>query len=449
MILSILNEVAADSSKLAKEAILRREQNNELLKKVFKAAYDPTINYFIKKIPDYMFEEDLGLEWALGPKGLGLLTSREVTGHDAISHLKDVLERVNADDAVVLERIILRDLRCGCSESTANKVWKKLIPEFSYMRCSLLKGAKTEKWNWAKGIYSQTKADSMFCNVDVYSDEVVITSRSGTIIPNDKLMNIVKVAEKFVTKGTRLHGELMVEESGKVLPRELGNGILNSIAKGGDFKNKNQRAVYVVWDQIPIHNAMTGEDYDVGYEQRFVPLQAQLANLGIQNDIRIIPFKIVYSYEEALQHYQEQVEAGLEGTIIKTREGTWKDGTSKFQIKLKVECCIDLEMVGLNEGYGKNADLFGSVRCISSDGLFEVNVSGFKDEKRKDIFDNFDKKYKGMIMSVTINNLMAPTGNKKTWSAFLPRHDEIREDKSEADSLQRIKDQFESVIKGK
>ncbi len=443
-ILSILNEIAATPSKLEKQAILQREKSNQTLQTVLKGALDPTINYWIKKIPAYSTKD---IQYSL-EESLDLLKpiiGRKITGNAAIGALEDILSFTDPDDAEVVKRVVTRDLKCGI-DTTVNKVWKGLIPEFSYCRCSLPKAVKLTAWDWKNGIYSQEKADAMFANLDVYDDEIVISSRSGTTIPNDKLNNIVEAAKDFLTVNTRVHGELCVEENGKILPREIGNGIMNSIAKGGDFKNKNQRAVYVVWDQIPITNAMSGEEYKTTYSVRFVRLQAQLANLGIQDSIKIIPFRIVKSYDEALDHYNEMIEQGKEGTIIKTQSMSWKDGTSKEQVKMKLEATIDLEIISLNDGKGKNEATFGSVLCRSSDGLLEVNVSGFSDEDRLNIKKDWDT-IKGKIMAVTGNALMKPTDKKSTWSMFLPRCAEIREDKSVADSLQQIKDQFDSLIK--
>ena len=103
--------------------------------------------------------------------------------------------------------------------------------------------------------------------------------------------------------------------------------------------------------------------------------------------------------------------------------------------------------VGLTQGNGKNAVTFGSVTAHSSDGEFVVNVSGFKDSVRREIFDNWEQKYKGSIFTVCINNITKPTKNNMKHSAFLPRFVEFRPEKTEPDSLQRIIDQYDSVIK--
>lgn len=440
-ILSIINALSFTTKRLEKEAILKHEKDNLLLQRVFKAANDPTINFWIKKIPEYVKQpKEKTLDW--GVSQLEMLANRTVTGNDAVKYLASVLGQLSEDDAEVIKLIITRDLDCGVQTSTINKIWKKLIAEFSYMRCSLPTAVKLDKWDWKGGIYSQLKADSMFANMDVYGDgSVVFTSRNGTVIPNDKLQNLITAAVGF-TKNTRTNGELMVEENGKILPREIGNGILNSIAKGGDFKNPNQKAVYIVWDHIPLDHALQSIDYVVPYVERLDDLE-RLINPG---DIRLIETKIVNSYAEALEHYQEMLARGLEGTVIKTKTGTWKDGTSKDQVKMKLEADVDLEIIALNPGNGKNADTFGSVLCMTSDKKLEVNVSGFSDEKRLEIFNNWNT-IKGKIMVVKSNCMMKPTGKSETWSLFLPRFVEIRDDKTVADTLQQVKDQFESLVK--
>ena len=45
MIFEIIQELGADRSRLYKEAILKREVNNELLKRVFRYALDPLSSF--------------------------------------------------------------------------------------------------------------------------------------------------------------------------------------------------------------------------------------------------------------------------------------------------------------------------------------------------------------------------------------------------------------------
>lgn len=444
-ILAILNELAATASRLEKEAILKREINNELLKSVVKAAYDPTINYFIKKMPS---PTSMGGKFDLATAIVMLddIRNRVFTGNAASDLLGRILGTCESqDDAEVIRRIVDRNLQCGINTTVPNKIWKGLIPEFPYMRCSLPKEVKLETWAWKSGILSQIKADGMFANLDVVDGEVSISSRSGTQFDSSKFGLIVDEALDNLPDGVRLNGEFLVMIDGKIAPREIGNGILNSVAKGGSF-SEGQEPIYIVWDILPLHRVIPRGSIDIPYGERY----AELREIFVEDEgfIRIIETKTVYSMEEAYEHYFHLIDLGYEGTIVKNPNGIWEDKTSKNQVKLKVVFDCDLEIIGFREGdqNGKHAKTFGSIICRSSDGQLEVAVSGMSDAQRLTIHNDRDNMI-GKIIAVESNNIMPPVPGKPYHSLFLPQFLEIREDKSEADSLERIKEQFYSVIK--
>jgi len=131
-ILNIINELAADNSRLAKEAILKREKNNQELINVLKVAYDPMISFFITKIPEYTHNaHKISLTEAVDE--LQYLANRTYTGHAGVAHLASTLSDCHPDDAEVVKRIIGRDLKCGLNESTINKIWPGLVATFDVM----------------------------------------------------------------------------------------------------------------------------------------------------------------------------------------------------------------------------------------------------------------------------------------------------------------------------
>ena len=440
-----LEMIASTSSRNEKEKLLK-EYGDDLFKRVLSLAYDPMINFYLKKIPDYTPADDptyvaYTLHMALDE--LNVLSSRELTGNEAIRYFKNVLEGVDPKDAIVLERVVLKDLRCGISDSTINKVWKGFIPETPYMRCSLLKDMKKPKW--MHGYMSQTKADGSFTYMYHNEDSTVeFTTRNGRQYDTDaphfnKIVNHIK---SRVPKGKQLHGEMLVREDGKILPRHTGNGILNSVLKGGTIA-ENQEIIIQVWDIIDIKNFKPKGSHNEPYAQRYVLLDKLLYDL---DEIQVIDTTWVYSMEEALADYKDKLSKGLEGTILKDPLSIWEDKTSKLMWKFKLEVTVDLMIVAFTEGKGKNANTFGSMTCVTADGLLEVNVSGLSDEERLHIHNNRES-YLNKISAVTSNALMEPKKEGGMYSLFLPRCAEIREDKTEADTLEQVKAQFESVIK--
>ena len=450
-ILEILNELANTSGRNDKIAILKRHKDNQLFRDVVYATLDPGTQYYIKKIPGYAPEEfgPIPLEWAVNE--LKRFSSRELTGNAAIKQLSYILSHQAEDNAEVVERIISRDLKCGVNVGAINAAWPGFIDEFPYMRCSLPKQVKLDAWDWKGGVYADIKADGMFVNINNYDGiRVKLFSRNGTVLPEESFSYLIQDVKAHLKAGTQTHGELLVKKDGKVLPREVGNGILTSVIKGGSF-GKGEYPILQVWDQINLTNTVAKGKQATSYCKRRIELGIQVQE---SFTIDLIESKIVYSFEEALEYYKEVVSRGGEGLILKKMSGTWKDGTSKDQVKLKLEVDVDLKIVGFTEGKGKNKDTFGSITCETSDGLLCVNVSGFKDKKqrgimtRQEIWEKRDELL-GTILAVRFNNIMPPTKSNDKYSLFLPRAVEFRpiSDKSVADSLKRVQEQFDNAIK--
>ena len=174
-ILKILNEIAATPSRNEKEAILRREKDNELLKAVFSAAYNPFIQYYQSFIDDSFITapttQQHSLKHALAM--LSGLSNRNVTGHDAKTFLANLANTQTTENKEVLSRIIQRDLRCGCSESTPNKVWPGIVPTFDVMLSHKdISGIKFP-------CYGQIKSDGARAHISLVNGKAVALSRNG------------------------------------------------------------------------------------------------------------------------------------------------------------------------------------------------------------------------------------------------------------------------------
>jgi DNA ligase-1 len=219
--------------------------------------------------------------------------------------------------------------------------------------------------------------------------------------------------------------------------------MMHSIKKGGDL-GTDERVTAVLWDQIPLHEAKPKGSYKAPYRERYAALIAQVSSAEA-GPLSVIETRIVYSLAEAYAHYREILVKGGEGTVAKHPDAIWRDGDSLEQVKLKLAADCDLVIVGFRPGEGKNAALFGSVLGRTADNLLEVAVSGMSDKVRKEVAANRDR-YLGTIMTVRSNSIMAPTALNQLHSLFSPRVVEFRGDKSEADTLERVRGQFEAAI---
>jgi len=438
-ILQILNALETHASRLDKLAILDAEKDNELLKKVAVATLDPYTTYFIVKIPTYEPnpEGDMTLSQAID--GLEMLSDRTYTGNAGITHLTTLLELVHQDDAVVLQRIIKGDLRCGVKVSTINKTWPKLI---SVYPCLLAEKNDKEGKNIAKinfPCFSDLKADGMRANVFCTQDsDVVVRGRSGKRV--DLLGHLEKEFESLQGENVIIDGELVVlEEDGSIMSRKKGNGLLNKAIKGTITDDIAKRVSIRVWDVIPLGD-FNNFECDIPYAMRKEMLSNLIKNLNT-NKIEMISSILVENFEEAQTHFEEMLAAGEEGTILKNVDHVWENKRSKGQVKLKAEKDCDLVVTGWNEGTvgTKLEGKMGSLICASADGRVEVNLSGFDDALRQEIFENIDS-WMGKIVAIKYNERVASKqkGREHIDSLFLPRFLELREDKSVADTTDKI-----------
>lgn len=444
----LLQTLAETSSTKTKKALLAEHATDTTFCNVLRYALDPYLTYGIAQIPSTTAHAPGKQFDASTWKLLDDLAARNITGNAARAALNTMLESLSRESASVLRYIVTKDLRAGVNDSLVADTIKDLLPTFPYMRCCLPKDTKLGLWPWERGVYSQQKADGMFANVNVEEGYVTISSRSGTLFPMESFSTLAKAAAATFAVNTQNHGELLVRKAGKILDRQTGNGIINSVIQGGAFAD-DEELIFEVWDQIPLSSVKRKGKCDTPYSTRFNNISSQLEK-STSSCIRLITTRVVHSMKEAYAHYGEMLAAGWEGTVIKHPDAVWRDGTSKQQVKLKLEFECDLMIVGFLKGNGKNAELFGSIECETQDGLLRVAVSGFKDKKqpgiptRQEIYD-MREELTGTIMAVKANDILTSATNDGLHSLFLPRFVEFRKDKTVADTLQRVIEQRDAA----
>ena len=435
---TILEELAADNSRLAKEAILKKHLDNELLKECIRLALSPFVQFYIRKIPEYKVTgKKLTLEKAL--KLLDKLSSREFTGHAAIDFLATILGELDASDARVIEKIIAKDLRCGVSEATANKIWKKLVPTYPIMLASGYDEKLVEKISWPA--YAQLKLDGMRFNAIVQNGKVTFSSRNGKIldIPNkDFELPFLKMVEQ-IGLDCIFDGELLVSDSaGNPLDRQTGNGILSKSIKGTMSEKEAGMVRATLWDVIP-YDAWNRGSYSIDYKARITRLVQALLYVeqkyaSVNHYVSMVLHKEVSSIHAAEKLFEKYLAEGQEGIILKDPKGIWEDKRAKHQVKFKAELDCDLRVVGWEEGTGKNVGRLGALVCESEDGDICVNVgSGYSDEQRT----SFTKAMIGSVITVMYNARITERSGEQ--SLFLPRFVEVRLDKNKADCSKNIK----------
>ena len=426
------NHLASDAGRNFKIAELEKQKDNDLLQTVIILALDPFTQFYIRKIPKYTRGVHT-IPLVQSCKQLKKLASREYTGNAAIDMLTSLLESSTEGDAKVLERIIQKDLKCGVSISTVNKVWPELIHEYPCMLCTASDEKLISKFEFPAMV--QLKMDGMRFNAIVKSGKVEYRSRNGK-----EIQGIQHLDEDFIraagTKDRVFDGELLIQaDDGAVCDRQTGNGILNKAVKGTISASEAKLVRATVWDVIEYEDFTVGRS-GVPYRTRFEIIK----NAVLSDAVSVVEHQMVGNIAEAREAFDRYLADGQEGIILKAIDAPWEDKRVKHQIKFKGELECDLQIIDVQEGTGKYVGKLGAIVCQSGptdNKTITVSVgSGFSDDHRSDLW-NIRDQLLGKIVALKYNSRIQ---NKQGGdSLFLPIFLEIREDKTDPDNYGDIK----------
>jgi hypothetical protein len=424
--------LASNNSSLFKLAELEKRKGDTLLQRIIFLALDPFTQFYIRKIPEYTPRTwaELSHEYSLETNldRLSKLSTREITGNEAIKYLKDILMTVSQDDAKVIERIISKDLKCGVS-SKVNKIWPGLIAEFPVMLCSQFDQKLVDKIRFPAAV--QIKHDGMRFAAIVRQSTVEYRSRNGKQLHLLGTLDhdFINLAQQLKMTNVVFDGELLVVKNDDVLDRQTGNGILNSANKGTITLEEANLVHAVIWDIIPYQHFVAGK-FECKYRDRW----SLLNTLKLSNKIQLVKHDVVHNMEDVNDLFNQYLDDGEEGIILKSFDGIWEDKRSKSQIKFKNESTVELRVKGIQEGNGKYQGMVGSLECESEDGLLKVSVgSGLNDDLRKSI----NKSIVDTIIEIKYNTKIKD--KKGNVSLFLPVFIRQRLDKNIADLEKDIK----------
>ena len=457
---SILDKIAAEGGSNAKMTILKKYVDDIILRDIIYQAKSRRVKFYLRQIPEYTPNgRNESMDWAL--ENLETISSGTLRGGQASDKLAFILSCLSPDNAYVVERIIDKDLKIGMGTSNINKVFKGLIEKTPYM------GAKSYAIDLVKKIFkdggiaaSNLKMDGRYCNAVISNGKVELESRQGEIT---HVGNALFLQELSTLVDCVLNGELTIDG----LDRYTANGIVASIVdieknrqergvkatnkkiegfetKHGSYTDAMNGIRYTVWDVITIDEYVDKKS-SVIYQTRANRLNKIIGDTDITM-VAVVEGVIVTSFEEAMEHFQEMLARGEEGTILKALNGTWKDGKPNWQVKMKLEMAMDMRIIGFNYGTkgSKNEFLISSLQCESDCGIVKTDPAGLTEERMNYITENQDK-IMGTIVEVQCSGLSQNSSGD--WSTLHPRFMELRDDKDTCDDLASMQE-IEDMAKG-
>ena len=424
MLKDILNELNESNSSNYKLGILKKYKDNSELKKLLELTYNRNkYNFNVSK--NCIIKDNPSILESNGSKpvdnllsALEILGEGTIRGNEAHQFVCNHLKHLDNDNKEIFLNVLGRDLKIGLNVKSINKVFKNLIPKPNYMRCAVLSEKTLKKINFPAFI--QLKMDGTYREIHVADGQVSGKTRSG-----EEYFNPVLFKEMENFPNGFYTGELTIEGES----RFTGNGLINSL------NPPYEKITFTVWDYL------TDEDYleksKTPYYSRFESL-SDIIEKHESNRVKLVPNHEVNSIDEALKYVSDWMEQGLEGGVLKDKNNVFKNGTSGTQLKIKLKVDAEMRITGFTDGTigTKREGKIGAIQFSNDEGTIKGQCSGFSDEEL-DLFTKNKDNLIGRIISVEFNDLVK-SENNDYYALSHPRFIEIRNDKDETDTLEKV-----------
>jgi DNA ligase-1 len=423
---SIIRSLEDHPSRINKEDIIEdamKEGLDEFFEGV-KMALDNLYTFGVKQVPVKDQAGGQGLSWTNFQELANALYRREITGHaarDAIELAMGVATQGQWND--FYRRILIKDLRCGVSEKTVNKVAKKMklakyaVPVFECMLAH--DGANHEaKITGKKLVEPKLDGVRVITVVDYESRTVQMYSRNGKELNN--FPHIVKAFEDNLDNFGRSY-----VFDGEVVSKSFQN-LMTQVHRKDNVEASDARLA--LFDILPLVEFKKGESV-MGQRRRSAFLKGNFSNIFADSGcIEIVEQKEfdldVFTDEIDFKDYNKKaIDLGFEGIMIKDPDGKWEGKRSVAWLKQKPFIEVSLTVTRVEEGTGRNVGKLGAVVCEGVDDgkTIVVNVgSGFTDEQRAEFWEAQDALI-GQVVEVRADAATRSQDSEDVWSLRFPR----------------------------
>lgn len=382
-VLDILETLETDNSRNFKEDLLWKHRNNALLKRIFVAAGDPYVNFYVNKfkmppargcqVNDVVIVEQF-LDGIYAN-----LSTRRLTGNAAKKFILDLFSNMTERQQKWCLRILLRNLRVGASASTVEKTWPGAVAKFAVQLAESLESRHepgkgiviTETVRYPVRV--EPKLDGLRCIAIKRHGAVSMFTRSGS--PIETLPTIRTALESADYDDFVLDGEVMGSDWNQSA----------SVVMSYKSTKVDSDIVFNVFDAVPF-NDWHAQDSRDQLQDRIDVVKEIVALVG-SKVVAQVAGKTVNSEGELVKFYSKTLEMGYEGVMLKDLTSFYNFKRTDAVLKLKPVATTELVIVGHYEGNrgSKREGLWGGFSALGTNGVITKVGGGYSDKERAKI----------------------------------------------------------------
>lgn len=391
-------------------------------------AYNPFYTFHVKQVPEVSGHNNRPNIWPRFWALLESLRTRSITGYAARDAIQECSELFDDDEwNLVCRPVMIKDLRCGISEKTLNKVLSKTDWAIPVFGCQLAQDS-TDQPKKLRGIKRlEVKLDGVRVLAVVSASSCVLFSRNGKIFENfPQIADAVLANRKAFQYGRGTGGNYVLD--GEIIGESF-QKLMKQAHRKSDAETSGM--VYHIFDIIPLDAFKEGE-WRVPQDQRIEWLDSAQSILGNETDcLRIVPgmnvdLDTAEGHDIMRRFAEASVEQGYEGIMIKDITAPYRCKRTDAWMKWKPTITVDLTIVGFEEGTGRNVGRLGAIiyEGVDNERTIRVNVgTGYSDSDRDEFWAVRDQLL-GIVGEIEAD---AVTQNQDgTYSLRFPRHKRFR-----------------------
>ena len=426
-----IRDLESSDSRLHKEAVIEKalmaaklgSANAQCFLFNCYQAYNPYFVFGVKKVPETEGLTGKPNPWPKFWAMLEGLRTRSLTGHNAKTAIEFMSEQFDSVEWNNLaRRVIIKDLRCGITERTLNKVLGNTEWAVPTFECQLATDSNKHLGKMTGVKRLEQKLDGVRVLAVMGKNFTSLFSRNGKRFENFK--HIEDALDDIRLKLKPLFAKY---KNGIVLDGEVIGASFQQLMKQAQRKSDVQAddLVFTVFDFIPLEDFYRGF-WNAQQYKRTEILEKLRETFDTTTCIRImdgidVDLSISEGHDILRRYANDAVVAGFEGIMIKDVDAPYECKRSTFWMKWKPVITVDLNIVGVEEGTGRNAGRLGAFICegVDDNRNIRVNVgSGLTDDDRTNYWDNADSLI-GDVVEVAAD---AVTQNQDgTYSLRFPR----------------------------